>query len=228
MLAKRISSLAVATMAIAALGAFLQAHARVCEKPDGKFFGISDFRKCPLPSREAISRPNGGFLGLQNQGKTINYDTAKTQGDTKTNRAKIDPTRSDKAAGQKVTSRMSQKSKTLALSDAAELAKGTSINKEVLRHIVNKDTWVIGNNAKDLYNVFMNDPMGIADESAAENAAREQINGTIEKKYKNVLTLKQRTQMESNALLVATNMYAYGWINPVTGKTWLPVNGPEQ
>ena len=229
MFAARMSSLSLSTMALVAAGAFLPAHARVCEKPDGKFFGISDFRNCALPNKDVKFRPDSGFLGLQNQGKTMNYDTAKAQGDAKTTRAKMDPTGSKHAGGQKAISRMTQKQyNNPALSDAAELAKGGSINKDVLRRIVNNDTWAIGNRAKDFYDTLMNDPMGNPDQNAAQSAARDMINSAVEKKYKNVLTPKQRTQMEDNALLVAINMYAYGWTNPVTGKKWLPVNGPEQ
>lgn len=272
------SSLSLATIALVAVGGcFLPVHARVCEKPDGRFFGVSDFRNCALPNRDAKFRPDSGFLGLQNQGKIINYDTAKAQGNAKTTLEKraseinkilpriwrnwqvlskeqknklapqvlmaIDikklsgnelyalsniagnvmgsPNATQKSFMKKVLIEMNR-------ADSSELAKGKSINKEILIGIVNRDTWVIGNKAADLYNGIKDDPMGVNDDDAAESAARQLINSAIEKKYINVLTPKQRNQMESNAFLVATNMYAYGLTNPVTGKTWLPVNGPEQ
>ena len=56
---------------------------KICEKPDGKFYGIPDQAKCKAPNKEAAARPDTGFLNSQ-QGRAINYDTAKSQGDAKT------------------------------------------------------------------------------------------------------------------------------------------------
>jgi len=56
---------------------------KICEKPDGKFYGIPNQAKCKAPNKEATSRPDTGFLGSK-QGRAINYDTAKGQGDVKT------------------------------------------------------------------------------------------------------------------------------------------------
>lgn len=66
---------------------------KICEKPDGKFYGIPNQGKCKAPNREAAARPDTGFLNSQ-QGKAINYDTAKSQGDVKTQQQ----TAADKAA----------------------------------------------------------------------------------------------------------------------------------
>ncbi|MCP9903120.1 hypothetical protein KBY72_13925 [Cyanobium sp. BA5m-21] len=59
------------------------ANARVCQKPDGKHYGISDDDRCAPPAKEARSRPDTGFLNTQ-AGRGMNYDTAKKQGDKKT------------------------------------------------------------------------------------------------------------------------------------------------
>ena len=56
---------------------------KVCQKPDGKHYGIPDDSKCVAPAKEVKSRPDTGFLNTQ-AGKGINYDTAKAQGDAKT------------------------------------------------------------------------------------------------------------------------------------------------
>jgi hypothetical protein len=56
---------------------------KVCQKPDGKHYGVSDNDRCAPPAKEVSNRPGGGFLNLQ-AGKGINYDTAKGQGDAKT------------------------------------------------------------------------------------------------------------------------------------------------
>ena len=56
---------------------------KVCQKPDGKNYGIPDQDKCKAPAKEVKTRPDTGFLNTQ-AGKGINYDTAKSQGDSKT------------------------------------------------------------------------------------------------------------------------------------------------
>ncbi|MCP9908260.1 hypothetical protein KBY72_13940 [Cyanobium sp. BA5m-21] len=56
----------------------------VCLKPDGKHYGLPEGSKCVALAVETKSRPDTGFLGLQNNGKAVNYDTAKSQGDAKT------------------------------------------------------------------------------------------------------------------------------------------------
>jgi hypothetical protein len=55
---------------------------KVCEKPDGKHYGIPDDIKCAPPNKEVKSRPSG-FLGI-GAGNQMNWDTAAAQGATKT------------------------------------------------------------------------------------------------------------------------------------------------
>lgn len=55
---------------------------KVCEKPNGKRYGIPDQDKCRAPNREAKGAPLS-VLGL-NVGAKQNYDTAKSQGEAKT------------------------------------------------------------------------------------------------------------------------------------------------
>lgn len=57
------------------------AHAKVCQKPNGKYYGIADQDKCIAPAKEA-SRSPISFLGI-NVGSKQNYDTAKEQGEFK-------------------------------------------------------------------------------------------------------------------------------------------------
>jgi hypothetical protein len=52
---------------------------KVCEKPDGKHYGIPDSDKCAAPNKEAKVRPGTGFLGMLAK-KAINWDTAAAQG----------------------------------------------------------------------------------------------------------------------------------------------------
>ena len=52
---------------------------KVCQKPDGKNYGIPDQDKCKAPAKEVTTRPSAGPLGI-NTGKRVNYDTAREQG----------------------------------------------------------------------------------------------------------------------------------------------------
>jgi len=54
---------------------------KVCERPNGKHYGIPDQDKCKAPNREAKEAPLS-VLGL-NVGAKQNYDTAKAQGEAK-------------------------------------------------------------------------------------------------------------------------------------------------
>lgn len=56
---------------------------KVCQKADGKHYGISDNEKCGKGAREVTKAPSKGFLGM-NPGKAINFETAKLQGDAAT------------------------------------------------------------------------------------------------------------------------------------------------
>ena len=58
---------------------------KVCQKPNGENYGIPNQDKCQPPNKEASTRPDPGFLNSK-QGKAINYDTAKRQGQSKTER----------------------------------------------------------------------------------------------------------------------------------------------
>ncbi len=103
-----------------ALKAFAQAHNlntgnqdfsegvfdfKVCQKPDGKHYGIPDDSKCVAPAKEVKSRPDTGFLNTQ-AGRGINYDTAKQQGQQKTlkrdrEKAKAEEEKRFKSLGEK-------------------------------------------------------------------------------------------------------------------------------
>jgi hypothetical protein len=52
---------------------------KVCQKPDGKHYGIPESAKCEAPAREVTTRPSAGPLGIHT-GKGVNYDTAREQG----------------------------------------------------------------------------------------------------------------------------------------------------
>jgi len=54
---------------------------KVCERPNGKRYGIPDQDECKAPNREAKEAPLS-VLGL-NVGAKQNYDTAKAQGEAK-------------------------------------------------------------------------------------------------------------------------------------------------
>jgi len=56
---------------------------KVCQKPNGKHYGIPNDSKCVAPAKEVKERPNTGFFNTD-AGKGIDYDTAKTQGEAKT------------------------------------------------------------------------------------------------------------------------------------------------
>ena len=74
---------------------------KICEKPDGKFYGIPNQAKCKAPNKEAAARPDTGFLNSQ-QGRAINYDTAKSQGEDKTAaRSKEDAAKKEEDARKK-------------------------------------------------------------------------------------------------------------------------------
>jgi hypothetical protein len=53
---------------------------KVCQKPDGKYYGIANDSKCEAPAKEVKKAPDRGFLGLQ-EGRQINYETARAQGE---------------------------------------------------------------------------------------------------------------------------------------------------
>ena len=55
----------------------------VCQKPDGKYFGIVAGSTCRAPNKKALKRPSTGFLNT-NAGIGINYDTALKQSVSKT------------------------------------------------------------------------------------------------------------------------------------------------
>jgi hypothetical protein len=52
---------------------------KVCEKPDGKHYGIPGNARCEAPAREVTTRPSAGPMGIHT-GKGVNYDTAREQG----------------------------------------------------------------------------------------------------------------------------------------------------
>jgi hypothetical protein len=56
---------------------------KVCQKPDGRHYGIPDQDQCQKPNKEVKSAPDKGILGIF-PGKKINFDTALKQGQKKT------------------------------------------------------------------------------------------------------------------------------------------------
>jgi len=120
---------------------------KVCQKPDGKYFGIKDSAKCTPPNKEAKQRPDTGFFNTQ-AGRGINYDTAKQQGDVKTYWEKIGfkppspPTAADKEAERR---RAVQRDKELEALARAE-DRAADPNESVLyrgRYMPRKMKWAI-------------------------------------------------------------------------------------
>jgi hypothetical protein len=95
---------------------------KICEKPDGKFYGIPDEAKCKAPNREATARPDTGFLGSK-QGRAINYDTAKGQGDMATWWARQQKEKAARAAKKKADDEAAAKAAAAAKAKAAAAAK---------------------------------------------------------------------------------------------------------
>jgi hypothetical protein len=61
---------------------------KVCQKPDGRHYGIPDQDQCQKPNKEVKTAPGKGILGLF-PGKRINYETALKQGQQKTSTKKV-------------------------------------------------------------------------------------------------------------------------------------------
>jgi len=197
-------ALLIATVFIAATFS-LPVKAKVCQKPDGKYYGIKDTSKCAAPDKEVTKRPDTGFMNSQ-AGRALNYDTAKQQGFNKT-QDEVEAKAADAAKAAQARAALEEaqkKEKAAAVAKAkaeAEKKEAAANEKAVKQGIADIPNLV--KDMKDHINYMVAGSLADgrdAVDSTLEMMMDELIRGINDRPYGNALSYSQKSALSQDVL----------------------------